>query len=151
MSDELMAVDVDGTYRWIENSYPAIKEAFGGATMDVVTIADDVALFVDDNGLANALQLNWAASIFAHQVLFGPVVLCGGADEEGNTRPASPEMARVLEIFALSAVALYRSAERVGQSITIHADPATVPPPQIIAISGPEELMRLLGMEVTGE
>jgi hypothetical protein len=133
--DGLIAVYPDGRYAEVANTYESIKEALNGATLDLVGLPDGSGLFVDDNGMIEGLTLNVPASIFASMCLFGPVVLCGPPDEEGETQPPDE---RVVVGF-LSLTTMWRSvcqdALRKNQRILVAADPDTIPPAQIIPLT----------------
>lgn len=48
-----------------------------GGFLEVVSLADDAALLVDEEGLIKCHAINRAASMFAGQMIVGPAVLVG--------------------------------------------------------------------------
>ena len=135
---ELFAVRPDAAWRWVPNTYEGIKEGLDGATLDLVQLSAAVGLFVDDNGMIDGLALNVPASMFASMALYGPVVLCGGADEEGETQPAIPDAVELLQSLVAMWTAVEVDGARKGQRLHVHADPDAIPPPQIIALTDDE-------------
>ncbi|MFE1230285.1 DUF3846 domain-containing protein [Streptomyces sp. NPDC058745] len=69
--------------------------------VDVVRLTTQLDMWLDDEGLYNH-PVNEAATMLAarfgwtHQAYHGPVLLTGGADEEGNTLPLDTDKARAL-------------------------------------------------------
>ncbi|MFE6714042.1 DUF3846 domain-containing protein [Streptomyces sp. NPDC057695] len=74
--------------------------------VDVVALTDQVDMWLDDNGLYTQ-QVNPAATLLArrfgrtYQDYHGPVLLTGGADDEGETLPLDKDkMLAMLTILA---------------------------------------------------
>lgn len=130
-----MVVYQDGTHRMIANSYRSIKLSMNGATITGVHLANDHSFFVDDEGMLVALTINVPASIFAGMVLYGPVVLCGPVDDEGETMPPHPAMVTGLSALANMWSAVIKDAHMKGQEILTTANPDTIPPPQVVALT----------------
>lgn len=141
---ELIAVQTDGRWRMVENSYESIKQGLNGATLDFVT-AGPVGLFVDDNGMLEGLALNVAASMFVGGAIYGPVVLCAAEpDRDGDTVAAPPEAVEVFKGVAEQWLRVVRDAARKGQWIVVYADPDTIPPAVITSFDSAEAFMRWL-------
>jgi len=135
MTDHLLAVYPNGTILPVHNSYESIKAAMEEATIDVVGLPDDHGLFVDDNGMLNAEELNVPASIFAQMSLYGPVVLCGPTDPEGETTTPQQYVHDGLMALAMMWRRVVLDAERKGQQIIVRANPDTVPPATVMALT----------------
>jgi len=90
-----LAVRPDGRWQHVAAHYQGIKDGLDGATFDHVTVAEDVGIFCDDEGMMSGMVLNVPAALFTGIVLYGPVVLVGGVDGNGDTQPpperSSPE------------------------------------------------------------
>ncbi|TFC83045.1 DUF3846 domain-containing protein [Cryobacterium sp. TMT3-29-2] len=89
-----------------ENSIGAdISAAIGCRMFDVVGLADDIDLFVDDEGLINGSTLNLPATVLAH-LLGRPVVIFGTAiavsvTPDGETVGLTDsQLARIQKSFA---------------------------------------------------
>jgi hypothetical protein len=132
---ELLAVYQDGTNKLIDNTYEAIKEAMNGAIIDLVGLTEDTAMFVDDNGMIEALTLNVPASLFAGRALYGPVVLCGAADDEGETMEPPSDAFYAFQVLARMWGRVADDAKAKNQSLDIPANADTLPPPQIIEMT----------------
>lgn len=69
--------------------------------VDVVAVTDQVDMWIDDEGLYNHPVNPWATALarrygWTWQPYHGPVLLTGGADEDGNTVPLSLDKIRGL-------------------------------------------------------
>ena len=136
---KLLAVEPSGRCYTVPNSYEGIKDGLGGATLDALPLPDNEhCLFVDDNGMVNGLALNVPASMLAQQALYGPVVLAGAPDSEGETQPPSDRMAKAVANMAMTWRRVNIDATAKGQDLTVTANPATVPPPELISLSDEE-------------
>ena len=132
----LLGIDPYGRTTDVANDYEAIKAAMDGAMLDVVGLPDGRhGVFVDDEGMLTGQPLNVPASIMTGMALYGPVVLHGGADDEGETLPPDDELRKAFAALASYWTAVCVDALRKGQSIIPVADPATVPPAQIIPLT----------------
>ena len=75
-----------------------LQEAVGGL-VDVVALARDMDMWVNDEGLVIGLPINEAATAIAHQhgtrhqFYVGTAVFTGGCNEEGDTLPLTEEQA----------------------------------------------------------
>lgn len=131
---QLLAVYPDGRYTMIDNSYEAIKTAIGGI-IDLVGLPNDAGLFVHDEGMLERLSLNVPASMFCGRALYGPVVLCGPPDDEGETMPPPGNMLNGFVAMASMWHGVVIDATAKGQTITCPADPDTLPPSQIVEMT----------------
>lgn len=68
-----------------------LNETCGGHIEHVTLVPHVAGMYVHDEGLLIGLQLNWLATALyqasgyrSEYPIVGPVVLCGGVDEEGN-------------------------------------------------------------------
>ena len=139
MSGELLVIAPNGTCRTVPNSYEGIKDGLNGATLDAVTLPDNQhTLFVDDDGMVNGLALNVPASLLATMALYGPVVLAGAPDNEGDTQPPSGRMSTAAANMALCWRRVNLDAASKGQDITVAANADTVPAPEIVALTNEE-------------
>lgn len=143
MSSEhpLLAVRPDGTTTWIENNYEAIKAALDGATLDAISLTmldEEADYFVDDNGMVNGLPLNVCASMLAGVALYGPVVLTGYPDANGDTTPPPQRTAKALENMAAVWRSVVEDATSKNQDVLPRADPDAVPPPTFIPMTDEE-------------
>jgi hypothetical protein len=136
--DHLIAVYPDGRYAECGNSYEQIKAAMNGATIDLVGLPDGHGFFVDDNGMIEELTMNVPASIFASIALFGPVVLCGPPDAEGETLPPDERVANGFLALTMMWRKVCMDALRKGQRILVAADSSTIPPAQVISLTDEE-------------
>jgi hypothetical protein len=132
---QLLAVYPDGRHATVDNSYESIKDAMNGAIIALVGLPGGEGLFVDDNGMLESLALNVPASMFCGQALYGPVVLCGPPDDEGETQPPSGHLFNGLTAMAGMWGSVCADAVRKGQQIFVPADPDTIPPAQIVEMS----------------
>jgi Domain of unknown function (DUF3846) len=139
MSGELLVIAPDGRCRTVPNSYEGIKDGLDGATLDAVTLPDNEhCLFVDDDGMVTGLALNVPASLLSSMALYGPVVLTGAPDDEGETQPPSGRMMTAAANMALCWRRVNLDATAKGQDLTVMANAATVPAPEIVALSNEE-------------
>lgn len=94
-------IDTDGTvaeHQWdaAEQSLGHLQGAVGGY-VDVVALAPDLDMWLNDEGLINGSGINPVATALAreqgmtHQPYAGTVVLTGGCDQSGATLPLTPE------------------------------------------------------------
>jgi hypothetical protein len=144
VSGELLGVDVFGGCRDVDMTFGAIKAALDGATLDAVPLPDrEHVLYVDDNGMVNGLAFNFPASMLCGRALFGPVVLAGKPDREGDDTPPTKRLRSAFTNMAHAWEAVMVDAARNGQIILPSANPETIPPPEIVALSD-EEFMRWL-------
>lgn len=147
MSGELLLATPDGRTRGVENSYEAIKAALDGATLDAIGLRGEHAtFFVDDEGIFKLLPLNVPASIFSGTVLYGPVVLAGEPDDEGDTQPPVQRMVQAVTALCRIWRAVCEDAERKGQNVMPVANPGTLPPPVIVELDD-AAFKRLLHIE----
>jgi hypothetical protein len=107
---QAVVLNVDGTtevVHWTPTSdrptYRHIQTYVGGLT-DVVELARDMDVWVNDDGLNLGLEPNLHATVLASyiaskhpiQPLVGPVVFTGGSDANGDTVPLSDEATDLL-------------------------------------------------------
>jgi hypothetical protein len=130
-----MVVYQDGEHRMIANSYRSIKLSMNGATISSVGLPNEHSLFVDDEGMLVSLTINVPASIFAGIVLYGPVVLCGPPDTEGETMPPDEHFVKGLSALATMWGNVVKDARQKGQEILTTANPDTIPPPQVVSLT----------------
>lgn len=83
-----------------QNTLQWLYGTIGCHTVDVVELGDGLSLWLDDEGLlTQAPRLNLPATALAasfgelRQGLYGPAVLLGGTNEDGDTLGLSEEMA----------------------------------------------------------
>lgn len=138
--NELLLIRPDGSNRPVDNNYASIKQAMDGATLDVVYLGDGggCAFFVDDEGMVTEGVFNTVASMMTGLVIFGPVVLVGPTDSEGEstppderTRKAATHMADIWQVVCLDAVTK-------GQRILAIANSEAIPAPQVIGLTEEE-------------
>lgn len=107
---QAVVVNTDGTAEtvtWTPSSdmptYRHLQKYVGGL-IDVVALAPDMDMWVNDEGLILNLEPNLAATVLAAYLrrrapltpFVGPVVFTGGADDEGETRSLSDEAVELL-------------------------------------------------------
>lgn len=142
--ERLLAVGVDGSYRLVPNTYEGIKQGLGGATLDFLSNGG-VGLYIDDNGMLEDQPLNVPASLMTGRPLYGPVVLCGPyPDEEGDTLPPSMEASQALVGLCQQWALVWEGAVVLGQDISVHPRPDSLPPAQITSFDSEEEFMTWL-------
>ena len=105
-----VCIDTDGTTCITDlGREPLIGmyKAIDCTTVDVVRLAPDLHMWVDDEGmLKDGVEVNLVATVIADvfgrggQPYYGGVVFTGGADEEGETQPISAERAAMLAKWA---------------------------------------------------
>ncbi|MEW2250425.1 DUF3846 domain-containing protein [Streptomyces sp. NPDC006975] len=76
----------------------ALRAAIGCDFVDVVTLADDLDMWLDDEGIYRQPHNVYATALAqlhgrTWQPYHGTVVLTGGCDENGDTLPLSEELA----------------------------------------------------------
>lgn len=131
---ELLGIRADATWSWIPNEYDDIKE-FIGNWIDLAGGHGPVSGFVDDEGVLNSLPFNVVASAALGRPIFGPVVLCHlHPDDEGETLPPEEGAARAFINLAEIWQNVLAQASRLGQNLTVLAQPETLPPPQMISL-----------------
>lgn len=134
-----LAVEPDGATRPVPPTYNGIKEGLHDAGFDVVGLPDRRhEFFVDDEGMLNGARLNVAASLLAGRALYGPVVLTGVPDEEGETTRPTTFMVESLKGLADQWQLVERSAAWMGQDIGSHADADFLPSPAVISLTEEE-------------
>ncbi len=131
---ELLAVQPDGTWEFVPNTYEGVKQGMRGATIDFVIAHDDLGFFINDNGMLDGSPLNIAASVFAQRPLYGPVVACAPEpDDEGETLAADEGVINPLRGLARFVENLHKNAALVGQTLDFPANPDTIPPARIVS------------------
>jgi len=136
VNGELLVVAPDGRHWMIENSYDGIKAALAGATLDLVVLPDRTHnLWVDDNGMVEALEFNACASLMAGYALYGRVVMSGPPDGNGDCTAPEPRIVSAFKHMAMTWERIVADARGKGQEIMTSANPATVPPPTFTAMS----------------
>ena len=138
MTGQLMVCYQDGATRMIDNEYESIKRAMLGATITMVGLPREHAFFIDDNGMLDKLKINIPASLMWGGVLYGPVVLCGPPDHEGETQPPHTDVLEALKSVASMWRRVIADALKKGQHILTEADPDVLPPPELIALTEDE-------------
>lgn len=135
MNDKnLLAVTPDGITQLIDNKYESISDAIGGP-IDFIRAMADVGFYIDDEGMLNGSSLNVPASIFAGRPIWGPVVLTGWVDEEGETLPPPEEAMRMLDFLAQQWAAVTSNAVLLNQDVNTNvANTETIPPPRIMSL-----------------
>lgn len=89
-----------------ENSIgPDISAAIGCRMFDVVGLADDIDLFVDDEGLINGSTLNLPATVLAHllgrpTVIFGTAIAVSVTPDGETVGLTDSQLARIQKSFA---------------------------------------------------
>jgi hypothetical protein len=134
---ELLVIRPDGTTDLIPNTSEAITAGLDGEWLDYLPVRPDLGLYIQEEGLLLGSRLNTPVSLLSSRAVFGPVVLTGGTDEEGNDLPPGPDYVLLARSFGEAWVSVLADAERGGQDLTIVANPDTVPPPQIIDMNDP--------------
>jgi hypothetical protein len=96
-------VDTDGTVRHtdIESSLGAFQAVVGGYIEGVINSV--ATMYVNEEGILRRLPFNYVASMFANNLLgrqgmqlFGPALILGPPDDEGNDTDVRPA---VVEYF----------------------------------------------------
>lgn len=131
----LLLATPTGETRDVPNTYEGIKEALDGATLDVVALPDGSCYFVSDTGMLDGLYFNAPASIMAGQALWGPVVLAGPPDAEGETTEPNERARHALASMTEFWGHVLRDAANKGQAILTAADADSIPPPQVIGLT----------------
>jgi hypothetical protein len=96
--------------------------------------AHAIGMYINDEGLITPdLELNWVGSMIVQYPVYGPVIVCDAeADGDGDTMPPNRRLRQYAEGLAEVVYALFQNAETVGQVLTVHPNPDTVPPPKIL-------------------
>jgi hypothetical protein len=109
------------------NTLHGLYRAMECDTVDVVRLADDLYMWVDDEGMIKAdPEINLIGTVIAHgfgfnaQPYFGTVCFTGGADEEGDTVSIPPE--RTAQIQEWAARVLEHKGELADQEAEEGAD-----------------------------
>ena len=104
-----VCIDTDGTTCITDlgrEPLIGLYKAIDCTTVDVVRLAPDLHMWVDDEGMLKEADVNLVATVIADalgrggQPYYGGVVFTGGADEEGETQPISAERAAMLAKWA---------------------------------------------------
>lgn len=101
-----VTVSVDGEVQEVQwdttdGTLQHLQRAVGGL-VDVVGLAPNLDMWVNDEGLALGMEVNHLATVAAQvcgkfrQPYAGPAVFTGGADENGETLPLTAEQAAAL-------------------------------------------------------
>ena len=82
-----------------------ITAAIGCRTFDVVGLADDIDLFVDDEGLINGSPLNLPATVLSHllgspTVIFGTTIAVGVTADGETVGLTDRQLARIQKALA---------------------------------------------------
>ena len=152
MASELLLVTPEGMHRPVDNTYEAIKEALDGATLDTVALGSgEESFFVDDEAMYRELMFNVPASLMTGIALFGPVVLCGPPDSEGETQAPSARARMAMMNMADIWQAVCLDAAMKGQAILALANAETLPPPVVISLDNDQFDAWLRGEGLRGE
>jgi len=94
-SGEIVEVDLKAS-----DELEALQSAVGG-WIEAVDLAEDLTMWVNEEGKINGLELNSIATALFDKyfennfdVIVGDIVLTGGTDSKGNTVGLSPEQLR---------------------------------------------------------
>jgi len=143
--DHLVGITEDAHIGPVPNEYEGIKEMLRDETLTFVRVSETAGFYIDDNGMLNGSKLNVCASMFAGRPLYGPVVLTYATpDDEGETLCPLEEDAMLLMHFAIRWHNVVENAQRIGQDLSVIANPDTIPPPEIIPLDD-EALRRFFG------
>lgn len=135
-SPNYIAVDPDGNFRPVPPTYDGIKDGVHDATFDVVRLPDgEHVLFIDDNGMLDGSALNIPASLLAGIALYGPVVLTGDADDEGETQLPTLKAANAFMTLARLWQLVRADAERKNQLVDVFANADDLPPPTVVGLT----------------
>lgn len=96
-----LKINTDGTTEVLESAdefvgYATLSNGVGGL-IEAVTLADDLTLWVNEEGKMNGLPVNvFATALFTSvygstDIIVGDAVLTGGADDDGETLGLSDE------------------------------------------------------------
>lgn len=146
-ANKLIGIRPDATLHAIVNEYSAIRW-FIGNTIDFMTRGDDpnyaLGMYIDDEALLNPeLTLNLVASLLVQYPVYGSAIVCApDADSDGETVPPGTRLRNVVDGVATMVSNLCANAAQVGQVLTLHPDPATVPPPTILTGEDMEAFLR---------
>jgi hypothetical protein len=138
----LIAVEPDGTWQEVPNTYEGIRDGLHDVGFDYLQAGrppQAIGCYVDDEGMLNGALLNLTVSLMVGRPLYGPIVVTGGTDEEGDDLPPSGQIRSVIERLAALVVNLRVGAHQVGQSLDWPANPDTIPPASILTFDNVEE------------
>lgn len=150
MNDKLLGIRPDASVHEVENEYRQIRW-FIGNTFDFMrggAGADDdvhaLGMYIDDEGMLDTENvLNLAASLLVQYPVYGSAIVCAAnTDADGDTRPPSQHIRKVVEGIAGMVTMLHINAHRVGQDLTVHPNPDTIPPPTILSGEEVEAYLR---------
>jgi hypothetical protein len=91
---------------FVENQLKTLQDAVGGGYVEAITLADDLVLWVNEDGKSKQMPFNQAAtSIFikhrgGSDFIVGPVVFTGGTDEDGDTLGISEGQIHQVKTYA---------------------------------------------------
>jgi hypothetical protein len=146
--DLLIGIRPDGTVYGVLNEYEQIRAFIGNIIqfMHRGEGAHAIGMIIDEEGLMQPqLDFNMAASLIMQYPIYGPAIVCESeTDHEGDTLPPNRRLREHAEGIAEIVSALITNADAVGQDLTLHPNPDTVPPPKIFTGGDFEDLMREL-------
>ena len=108
MSQFVLNLSVDGNtelYPFVENQLKILQRSVGGY-VEAIALADDLVMWVNEEGKNENLPFNQAAtSIFmkykgGSDFIVGPVAFTGGADANGETLGLSEIRINEIQVFA---------------------------------------------------
>lgn len=138
---QLLAIHWDGEMEWVPCTYEGIKRGLRDAVLDFRRAGEHIGVYINDNGMLDGSPLNMTASILFGHPLYGSVVFAAAyPDAKGDTLPADEEHLRPFRGMARMVKDLHERAAQVGQSLSIVANPDTVPAPTITPITNIEDL-----------
>jgi Domain of unknown function (DUF3846) len=138
----LIAVEPDGTWREVPNTYEGIRDGLHDVAFDYVQAGHPpqaIGCYLDDEGMLNGAPLNLTVSLIVGRPLYGPVVVTGGVDAEGNDFPPSARLGTFLAQLGDMVAQLRVGARHVGQSLDWPANPDTIPPTPVFTFDTEEE------------
>ena len=109
MSQFAVKLSVEGNVEvipFVENQLKTLQDAVGGGYVEAITLADDLVLWVNEDGKMKQMPFNQAAtSIFVKHgrgsdFIAGPVVFTGGTDENGDTLGISETQIQQIRTYA---------------------------------------------------
>lgn len=131
---KLLVIDIDGSYRDVDNDYQPIHDAIGD-TISYLRVDAALGVFINDNGMLTNQPLNVAVSMIAGRALYGTCVLCkGDPDDEGDSLPLATRDRKGMTEVAARWHGVVQSAAQAGQDVRVYPNVDTIPPAQFIAL-----------------
>ena len=107
MAIKAIRINTDGSFTHVEVDDNISYHVGGGYFQAITSATGETTFWMDEEGKLKGLPVNQTATLLLYRlnpafrqrdVLVGPVLVTGGADDEGETLPVSSEAIEALEV-----------------------------------------------------